>query len=196
MATPPRVLLLGDSIRMQYQPNVKATLESTGEAEVVGPAENCQFAEFTLENIDRWIEELGTPDIVHWNNGLHDVGHNPSRDPVQFPVDRYTANLEGILAKLRATGASVIWATLTPIDPDRPFQTDTWGWKVDDIATFNTAALGVMNAAGVPVNDLHKVVLSDYKTLLSEDMLHLSPDGCETLGAAVVEAVRKQLVLR
>ncbi len=47
----PKVLLLGDSIRMSYQPLVAEIL--TGRAEVVGPADNCQFALYTLSSLIR-----------------------------------------------------------------------------------------------------------------------------------------------
>ncbi|PJB70057.1 MAG: hypothetical protein CO095_09350, partial [Armatimonadetes bacterium CG_4_9_14_3_um_filter_58_7] len=62
----PRVLLVGDSIRVSYQPLVAELL--AGKAEIVGPADNCQYALYTLSSIGRWIGELGAPDIVHWNN--------------------------------------------------------------------------------------------------------------------------------
>ena len=87
MSETPRVLLLGDSIRMSYQPIVAEKMQ--GRAEVVGPADNCQFSLYTLSSLDRWIATLGQPDVVHWNNGLHDIGHNPNRAPVQFPSGSY-----------------------------------------------------------------------------------------------------------
>ena len=40
MSDLPKVLLLGDSIRMSYQPLVGQLL--VGRASVVGPADNCQ----------------------------------------------------------------------------------------------------------------------------------------------------------
>ena len=79
MASIAKVLLLGDSIRMSYQALVAENL--AGKVEVVGPADNCQYSLFTLSSLDRWMGEFGQPDIVHWNNGLHDCGHNPEVDP-------------------------------------------------------------------------------------------------------------------
>ena len=76
MPNAPRLLLLGDSIRMSYQPHVAQLLD--GKVEVTGPAENCQFSLYTLSSLNRWIDELGQPEIVHWNNGIHDAGHNPA----------------------------------------------------------------------------------------------------------------------
>ena len=153
MATKPRVLLLGDSIRMSYQPLVAQMLR--GEAEVVGPEDNCQFSLFTLSSLDRWLGQLGAPAIVHWNNGLHDVGHNPGRSPVQIPLEMYCANLEHVLLWLRAITPNVIWATMTPVHPSRPFTDEAWSWRNEEIDRYNAAAVALMQSHGVPINDLH-----------------------------------------
>ena len=187
MSGPKKALLLGDSIRMSYQPLVARML--AGRAEVVGPAENCQFSAHTLASLDGWLAELGRPDIVHWNNGIHDVGHNPDRSPVQYPLDIYVANLGEILRKLRQTGAQVIWATMTPVHPDRPFLDTQWSWRNEEIARYNEEALKLMEAEGVPVNDLHAVVAADCNRYLAEDMLHLSDEGMQKCAQAVAKAI-------
>ena len=46
MSGVPKVLLLGDSIRMSYQPYVACLLD--GKAEVIGPTDNCQYSLYTL----------------------------------------------------------------------------------------------------------------------------------------------------
>ena len=124
MSGNPNVLLLGDSIRMSYQPKVARLL--AGKAEVVGPTDNCQYSLYTLSSLNRWIGTLGQPDLIHWNNGLHDCGHNPGRSPVQIPADMYRANLEFVYNQLTALTSSVIWATSTPVHPDRPFREAQW----------------------------------------------------------------------
>jgi len=191
MSKGPRVLLLGDSIRMSYQPLVIKALE--GVAEVVGPAENCQFSLYTLSALPRWLDQSGTPDIVHWNNGLHDVGHNPNRCPVQMPVEVYCGNLAFVLRRLRETQAQVLWATATPVHPERPFRQDQWSWRNEEIEEYNEAALKVMRAYDVPVNDLHTIVSSDPDLYLSTDQLHLSETGQRMCAEAVVRVVREYL---
>jgi len=57
------ILLLGDSIRLSYQPLVAAKLD--GRAKVVGPSENCRFALYTLMRLDEWLQECGKPDVIH-----------------------------------------------------------------------------------------------------------------------------------
>ena len=185
----PKVLLLGDSIRMSYQPIVAELLADR--AEVVGPAENCQFSLYTLSALPRWLGELGTPDVVHWNNGIHDAGHNPNRRPIQIPLDVYAGNIELILKSLQATNAQVIWGTITPVHPDRPFRDDQWSWRNEEIDQYNEAALAIMAKNDIPVNDLHAVVSSDVDRYLAEDMLHLSEEGKRACARTVAEAVSK-----
>ena len=187
MPDPPRLLLLGDSIRISYQPHVARLLD--GKVEVAGPSENCQYSLFTLSSLDRWIGELGSPDIVHWNNGIHDSGHNPARSPVQIPVDVYRANLEFILNRLTALTPNVIWATTTPVHPDRPFGDTGWSWRNREIDQYNDVARQFMESRGVPVNDLHTLVWSNLSEFLSEDQLHLSEAGQQACAKAAAHCV-------
>ena len=187
----PRVLLLGDSIRMSYQPIVAEALQDV--AEVVGPEENCQYSLYTLASLERWLKHLGTPDIVHWNNGIHDAGHNPVRTPMQIPVEMYGAILEFILQRLQETNAQIIWATSTPVHPSRPFVDDQWSWRNEEIDQYNRVALDLMNSRGIPVNDLHSIVASDVDRYLSEDQLHLSEAGKEKCAEAAAAVIRRYL---
>ncbi|OGV63958.1 MAG: hypothetical protein A2498_15190 [Lentisphaerae bacterium RIFOXYC12_FULL_60_16] len=188
MTGPVKVLLLGDSIRLSYQPHVATLL--VNRAEVVGPADNCQYALFTLASIDRWIQALGKPDIIHWNNGLHDSGHNPNRYPKQIPLDMYRNNLVFILKALHAHTPHIIWATMTPVDTvRRPFQADQWAWRNEEIDSYNQAALAVMHEHQVPVNDLHGLVQPHMQDYLVGDGVHLNEAGQIACAKAVTHAV-------
>lgn len=187
----PKVLLLGDSIRMSYQPIVANALQ--GFADIVGPEENCQYSLYTLASLERWLGQLGTPDIVHWNNGIHDVGHNPARSPLQIPIEMYRLILEFILQRLQETGAQIIWATSTPVHPKRPFLNNQWSWRNEEIEQYNGVALDLMKNRGIPINDLHSIVMSDVDGNLSEDQLHLSEIGKAECADAVVASIRKYL---
>ena len=191
MSDTTRVWLLGDSIRMSYQPRVGELLE--GKAEVVGPADNGQFSLYTLSSIDRWLPEIGQPDIIHWNNGLHDVGHNPVRSPVQIPLVDYRRNLEILLGRLLGMASHVIWATTTPVHPDMPFLDTTWGWRNEEIDEYNAAARELMKSRNVPINDLHALVWSHVDEYLGEDQLHLSEAGVEACAQAVADVITPRL---
>lgn len=190
MSTQPTLLLLGDSIRLSYEGHVSQLLE--GRARVVGPPENCQYSLYTLSSLNRWLA-TGRPDIVHWNNGLHDCGHNPDRSPVQIPLEMYLANLEIILRKLRVLASTVIWATTTPVHPGHRFRVSQWSWRNKEIEHYNQAARELMEVKGIPVHDLHQVVWQDPDGLLSDDRLHLSSEGQMVCAQSVVDCVSKFL---
>jgi hypothetical protein len=187
----PVLMLLGDSIRMIYQPVVTELLEGT--ARVVAAGENARFALYTLQSLDRWLKGLPAPDVIHWNNGLWDVGHSMERAPAQIPLDMYVGNLEFILRKLRATGATVVWATTTPIHPPHLDKGDGWSWKSDEIDRYNAAATDLMVRHAVPINDLNAVVRSDIDRYLPKGDHHINPAGGHACAKAVVEAVRPHL---
>ena len=191
MAALPTVMLIGDSIRMSYQESVAELL--SGKVEVVGPADNCAYSLYTLSSLNRWIGELGEPDIVHWNNGLHDVGHNPQRHPVQIPLEMYVGNLGFILEHLKGLTDRITWGTSTPVSPQRPFGDTGWSWRNEEIDEYNAAAGELMAANDVPVNDLHAVVAADVEQYLAEDMLHLSEAGIAVCAQAVADAVSRHL---
>jgi isoamyl acetate esterase len=187
MSDLPRVLLLGDSIRHGYQPWVAKLLG--GKAEVIGPIENCQCSYYTLLSLDRWIEEVGKPDIVHWNNGIHDSGHHFARCPAQIPFDMYRANLGFILDKLTALTDKIIWATITPVHPDKPFIDTEFSWRNEEIDKYNAVARELMESRGVQINDLGALVRSGGPKFFSEDQLHLSDAGQKACATAVAGSV-------
>ena len=109
----PRVLLVGDSIRMGYAPIVAKKLE--GIAEVFSAKANAADTATTLKLIDAWLTE-SKPLIVHWNNGLHDLKFAKKTKTHQVPLTDYAANLKKLLETMRKSTPHVIFATTTPIN--------------------------------------------------------------------------------
>ena len=180
-----KVLLLGDSIRQNYQE--KVTQKLAGRAEVVYPAANCAFAKYTLCCLNAWLRELGTPDIVHWNNGIWDTCIRYAEDGPFTPVDEYVATLSKILRVLRSTGAQVIFATSTPVaDPHQDLSSRTIAW-------YNHEALRLMRQEGVDIDDLYSLVYPERDAFICEDHCHLSEAGKEACSDAVVRAIEKYL---
>ena len=163
-----------------------------GPADVVGPADNCRFALYTLMRLDVWLAECGAPAVVHWNNGLWDLGRCPSRRPEQVPLADYLGNLGFILARLQQTGARVLWRNTTPVSPTRGWR-DGWLFTPEDVRRYNAEAAALMQRAGVPVHDLHAVVAGEAERCLAADGVHLSPYGQERCAASVADTVRAQL---
>lgn len=184
------VLLLGDSIRLSYQPLVAERL--AGCARVVGPSDNGRFALYTLMRLGAWLEECGKPDVVHWNNGLWDLGQCDHRYPRQVPLADFIGNLGFILKQLRATGARIVWRTITPVDGARDWR-DGWLFDPEDIARYNAAAKASMESEGIACHDLGALVQERMGACLAEDGVHLTPVGQALCADAVAEQLRPSL---
>jgi lysophospholipase L1-like esterase len=114
----------------------------------------------------------------------------------QVPLAEYEKNLETILERIRTgTRATVIFATTTPILDNLHAQRKVGFDRFQaDIQKYNAAAVAVMGRAGVPINDLHKVVEDGGKEkLMGGDGTHYTPKGYETLAAAVTESILRFL---
>lgn len=111
-----KVVLIGDSIRMGYEPFVREGL--AGVAEVLGPAENCAASGDVLARLDEWALARGA-DVVHVNCGLHDIRRERGAHGPATPLGEYRANVEAILRRLAGSGARVVWATTTPVIEER-----------------------------------------------------------------------------
>jgi len=180
-----KVLLLGDSIRMGYEPLVRENLQ--GLAEVVAPEENGRFAKYTLWGVNLWIRDLGKPDIVHWNNGLWDLHHEAPMVEALTSLEEYLETLRRIINELKRTGAKIIFATTTPVAQDATGRSNA------EIEKYNLAAIELMKRNDVEVNDLYSVVYEDLEGNICEDKLHLSEKGNRLCAEKVTEIIRKYL---
>ena len=153
----PRVVLLGDSIRLGYAPLVAKRL--AGKATVVSPASNGGDSAALLRQIEQWaIRE--NPAVVHFNCGLHDLRLTKAIGRHQVEAAQYQANLEQLATRLRKeTTAAVVFANTTPIlDARRAGRNEKFSFAEADVQRYNSAAVSVMNRCGAPVNDLHWVI--------------------------------------
>lgn len=181
-----KVLLLGDSIRLNYGPKVFRNLD--GIAEVVGPADNCRFVRYTIANIREWLGVYGNPDVIHWNNGIWDVHHFLDGDEkVLTTLDEYLTDLERLYNRLRLTGAKIIFATSTPCKEGYPLMNN------EDIIRYNKAAVELLKDKVDEINDLYSLINSDVEKYICNDNLHLSKDGIAAAGNQVTEIIKKYL---
>ncbi|MEE1351739.1 MAG: SGNH/GDSL hydrolase family protein [Clostridia bacterium] len=201
-----KVLLIGDSIRLGYEEEVKKELQ--GEYEVWGPEENCRFAKYTLNELGRIFEafsngtankcdqallqptagdvgEITYPDIIHWNNGLWDTSIVCEEDGAFTPVDEYISYMSKILRELRKVTNKVIFATTTPVKPVNPNQ------KNEIITEYNKRIVEFMNNENVMINDLGALVSEDKDKYISNDNIHLSDEGKKACAKAIADYVRK-----
>lgn len=192
----PKVVLIGDSIRLGYAPLVIKRLE--GKAIVVSPKANGGDSANVLKNLDAWVIRE-KPALVHLNCGLHDLKFDKKTKQHQVGPDQYKANLEQIVARVRKdTSAVLIFASTTPIlDARHAKRKAAFDRFEADVRRFNETAAAVMKKAGVPINDLHAVVTKGGpEKLLGADGTHYTPAGKELLAEAVADAILRELKAR
>ncbi len=184
----PRVLLLGDSISIGYTLPVRARL--AGKANVHRPAENCSDTAKGVRTLDKWLGD-GKWDVIHFNFGLHDVKYldasgkyvPPDQGKQVAPVADYEKNLREIVARLKKTGAKLIFGTTTPV-PD-----GSLGRVEHDEIRYNAAALRVMQENGVALDDLHAVATAQQAKIQLPKNVHFTKDGYEQLADSAVASI-------
>jgi lysophospholipase L1-like esterase len=187
----PKVVLIGDSIRMGYAPLVAKRLE--GKAIVVSAKPNGEDSGNVLKNLEEWVIKE-KPDVVHINAGLHDLKLKDGT--YQVPLAEYEKNLKTILERIqKETHAKIIFATSTPILDNLHAQRKAGFDRVEaDVQRYNTAAVAVMTQAGVPIDDLHELVEAGGKEkLIGPDGTHYTPAGYDALAAAVTNSILRSL---
>lgn len=190
----PNVLIIGDSISMGYTGPVKKLLK--GKANVSRPPCNCADSGTGAINIQAWV---GTQkwDIIHFNFGIHDthylkngqiVAHGSKDKDVRrrFLTEQHVENLSKIVATLKKTGATLIWASTTPYVS---YGEDT---KLL-LEKNNKAAKELMTKEGVTVNDLYNLALPNLKEWQSGDGCHFTALGYEQLANQVASTMSNAL---
>ena len=203
----PRVLLLGDSIRMGYTPYVQADLAD--DADVYILEDNCRStANAMLGDIPgtRLRSWLGSEewDVIHLNFGLHDMEYP---EGCQFPPDdldlyehyvplgenpgEYQYNLREIIDIIQAhsPNATLIWATTTAVPPGG-------NRNPIDPLIYNDAAALVMADYEIPTDDLYtlSVVLRQDPTMcMSGADVHYTALGYQNLANQVTDSIRAVL---
>ena len=113
--------------------------------------------------------------------------NNPD-DPQQANLAIYTTNLEVLVQQLKTTGAKLIFATTTPypkgVKPCR---------LPEDAAKYNAAALKIMKANNIQVNDLYSLALPKLKTLQMPRNVHFKPEGSKVLADQVAAMIQSAL---
>ena len=177
-----QIILLGDSVRMQYQPAVKEKLKDI--AEVSGPEENGRWSGYTLNSLRFWLPQLPSPDLVQWNCGLWDMGDDYQEGRHFYPPDLYEETCHRICRVLRKfTGKpdlKIVIATTTP----------TLQGDHADILLYNRILLKVAAEENALVNDLYDVVATAKNEMICEDHIHLTPAGIEAVAEQTARILR------
>ena len=186
-----RVLLIGDSIRMFYQEEVKKQLGE--DYEVFSPQENCRFSAYTLNSLRFWLDAFPSPDVIHFNVGLWDTAILYHEDGCFTKLSEYLENMKRVLRELKKTGAKIIFATTTPVSDEKVYLPGPMppAHKNEDIKRYNQAVLDIFKAEDIVINDLFEEMYSARDEYLSDDMIHPNKKGIEFLGGIVADAIKK-----
>lgn len=184
------VLLIGDSIRLFYETTVK---EQLGDGyNIYSPAENCRFSSYVLNSLRFWLAEFPAPDIIHFNAGLWDIAVLYNEDGCFIGINEYVENMKKVLRVLKSTGASVIFATTTPVSDEKKNLPGPMppAHRNEDIIRYNAALLEAFRDEEIHINDLFSLMYNEKENYLSEDMIHPNADGIALLGTAVAKAIK------
>jgi len=160
---PPTVLIIGDSISIGYTNQVAELFR--GRANVVRPKNkngrviNCGSSAMGIDGIDTWLGDTAW-DVIHFNWGLWDICYRHPESKAQGHRDkingtitstsqRYEANLRKLVARLKETGAKLIWASTTPVPEGEV------GRFVGDEIKYNAIAAKIMAENNIAIDDLY-----------------------------------------
>ncbi|MCK5803456.1 MAG: SGNH/GDSL hydrolase family protein [Lentisphaeria bacterium] len=181
----PRVLLIGDSISMGYTLPTRRLLE--GKANVHRIATNGGPTKRGLAGIDKWLGSTKW-DVIHFNWGLHDLKRMPDGNH-QVPLAQYSENLRKLVVKLKASGATLIWAATTPVPADKlkPPRSN------DDVIAYNSAAKAIMDENGIVIDDLYAFALPILGALQRPANVHFTKAGSAELAKQVASSIETAL---
>jgi len=186
----PRVLLIGDSIAGGYAPHVKEAMKDRAEVVLVKRAKQNGASDNAIEEIDSWLAGQDWA-VIHFNWGLWDLrltkdGRN------NIPIEQYGKNLRELVAKMRTTSATPIFATTTPV-PEGVLITPR---RTADAILYNAVARRIMEESQVHVDDLYTAVLPRIHELQHPSDVHFNDDGSKYMAQRVTAAIDFMLYLR
>jgi hypothetical protein len=177
----PRVLLIGDSISVCYTMATREELK--GEANVHRIPENGGHTGKALESIDGWLG-AGKWDVVHFNWGLHDL-----RQGVGTSVEQFEQNLRKLVKTMQATGARLVWCSITPLPADVPRSAA----GNETVLAYNAVARKVMQENAIAIDDLHAFARPQLAKLQMPRSAHFTEEGAKVLAKQVARSIREGL---
>lgn len=187
------VFLIGDSIRMGFQPYAQSELQD--EVLLISPEENCRYTQYTYTSLSTWKLLFADPEkveLIYWNNGHWDIAHWDADAESLNSVEQYTTMLTRIYHRLRHyfPNAKIIFATTSPANPNGIMGVNPR--DNEEISRYNQAAKNTMDELGVQVDDVY-AFLKDWDTDAYADYVHLTDDGFRLLGNHVAQVIRNAL---
>lgn len=197
----PNVLIIGDSISIGYTPVVRELLKDR--ANVQRPQANCGDTRRGLKDLKQWLGDTKW-DVIHFNWGLHDLCYRNYQSPeakiqgyrdkvngkIAVPIESYEQNLETLVQQLKATGATLVWASTTVVPEGEA------GRFVGDDKKYNDAAARVMRRHNIIVDDLYSLTKGFPPALFTAPgNVHYTKEGSRLIAQQVAATIDKALKL-
>lgn len=190
-----KVLLLGDSIRQNYQDYVREKLAGT--AEVFYPDDNGRFCAFTLRHLHDYVRVFTENDhknfdAVHFNFGLWDVLRLSNENRTFTSEKEYSDQLFRLCDRIKflCPAAKLIFALSTSVIEPGFAPGESVGKRCnDDIIRFNDIAKKTLKERVDAINDLWSVSVNLPDAARSDDVHFETVLGIERLGSKVTESI-------
>ena len=184
-----KIVLIGDSIRMNYDKFIKESLAKS--AEVYYPKENCRFTQYVLRKAHVWKEDENMPDdvdLVHWNVGLWDCYELYGDGPLTS--DAYYKEMIGRIDRrfrMLFPKAKMVFATTTAVLEDA-YSKDRCRHNAV-VERFNALAREALSDTDTVINDLYAIT-KDCPRSCHSDATHYSNDeGLALIGGQVLDVI-------
>ncbi len=183
----PNLLIMGDSVSMQYTPVVRKAL--AGKLNVFRVPANGGPVSRGLSNFKAWTTGKKW-DIIIFNFGLHDSKYKgwDRKNKAKFSSPEiYRRQLKELVAKLKATGAKLFWVSTTPVQA---------GIKSNDKGSsviYNKVAAEIMQKNNIPIIDLYAKLLPHIDKYFGYKNIHMSKTGIPVAGKIVAQRIKQYL---
>ncbi len=179
----PRVLLIGDSISIGYTVATRSAL--AGKVNVHRIPTNGGPTTKGLQSIDAWLGDSKW-DVIHFNWGLHDLKY--MGDKKQVSLADYDKNIRKLVARLKKTGATLVWCNTTPVpegvSPSR---------KNAEVLEYNAVAAKIMTENKIATDDLYTFANDRLEKIQRPKNVHFSPAGSKVLAGQVAKSILQVL---
>jgi acyl-CoA thioesterase-1 len=179
----PRVLLIGDSISIGYTVATRSAL--AGKVNVHRIPTNGGPTTKGLQSIDAWLGDSKW-DVIHFNWGLHDLKY--MGDKKQVSLADYDKNIRKLVARLKKTGATLVWCNTTPVpegvSPSR---------KNSEVLEYNAVAAKIMTENKIATDDLYTFANDRLEKIQRPKNVHFSPAGSKVLAGQVAKSILQAL---
>ena len=194
-----KILLLGDSIRMDYQDYVKQKL--LGKAIVYFPNDNGCFVQWQLRYYSDWYRAVMknvAPDIIHFNSGLWDVLRLSNEEQCFNNLETYINGIDRLIERMIyfSPKAQLIFATTTSvIEPGFSEGPEVAVRNNSDIELYNSEIVKFLKQkwGGISIDDLHRISVNMPMEARSDDVHFDTLLGKQLLGDKVVESINSFL---